>query len=120
MVGRQVRGRSFPDFLLDERVYPRHDWMARHGHDDPHFSYIVRGSFTERIGRTDFVRERGSLIFRPSGTEHSVQVHEAPAGILRVRIKSGWLSKIEGLGAGRHPDRIASETPIAQYAHQCR
>jgi AraC family transcriptional regulator len=86
--------------------------LTRHDHEEPSLNIVIRGGFSERVGRRTVVNRRGTLVVKPAGAHHaneyasvrtlSVLVHvstEASAGLGEIARAFGEVRALESARA---------------------
>ena len=84
------------EIKLDESTYPAGLRMPMHAHEQASFGIVLRGCFSERIGRKT-VRACAPLavVLRPPGESHAVTFHNrAPVRIFRAEISNVYLERV--------------------------
>ena len=81
---------------LDESTYPPGLRMPMHSHEHASFGIVLRGCFTERIGRkTARACAPLAVVLRPPGESHAVTFHNrASVRIFRAEIPTLYLEQV--------------------------
>jgi len=69
-----------------EAAYDRHALLAEHEHVSPFFTYVLRGDYVERVGRSPRECRRGAVIFHQQYEVHSNTVGGQGTASLNVEI----------------------------------
>lgn len=78
--------RQFGTFLVTQNRYPPNAHLRIHAHERAYISFVVRGSYTEYCDRRQIRCAPGTLIFHPSGEEHSDRFQSQEAVLLGIEL----------------------------------
>ena len=89
------------------RRYPASLQLPMHSHTQGRLCFVIRGNFQETIGPRNYERQRGAVLFRPAGLNHSEQFgrNESTCGLLTPTSK--WLELTDEFGFLQQNDRTA-------------
>ena len=79
-----------------EAAYAPHTTLPEHEHDAPFFTYVLRGSFVESLGRESRTCVRGSVVFHAPREAHANLVGEQGTASLNVEIAAGTWEELTG------------------------
>lgn len=96
----ELSRREVGGFTLSECVYPAGLKMPKHDHEPAYFSLVLRGSYTETIGKTELTAKPSSLIAHPSGRSHSVAFHGREVRIFRTDVPPQWMERLREHSVG--------------------
>lgn len=83
------------DLAIAEFSYPKHVFLANHGHDSAAFCCALTGAFEQRYGgRTLSCGARG-VVFRPAGETHSDHFGGVSTHCFVVELPAEWLERSE-------------------------
>jgi AraC family transcriptional regulator len=69
--------------------------LPHHGHANPYFTFLVSGSYRERVGRKEIDHAASAVVFHPPAMEH-VDAYGSGGGlILAVEMEPAWLDAWE-------------------------
>ncbi len=87
---------KFDELILDVFDYSPNIKMSSHTHEPVAFSYVLRGSYDERIGnrRTRNCKEN-TLVFHPANETHAVEFSNCKTTIFRVTFSMRWIERIK-------------------------
>ena len=92
---RLIRARVLDgDRRVAEVYYPAGMRQDRHRHNTASFSFVLSGSYQERVGRQDHSRRASMLIYHPAGETHAV-AFETDVRILSVEFYAPASSSLE-------------------------
>ena len=91
-----LRSRDLAGLTMTECAYPPGLRMAKHSHELPYLSFVLRGTYTETIGRSEFAAKPAVLIAHPPLQAHAVAFHRQEVRIFRTEIKARWLERLSG------------------------
>lgn len=60
--------------------------VPRHRHDSAFVTYVVQGTYVERVGREHRVCERGALVLHPRGEEHEDRFGESASTLVSAEL----------------------------------
>jgi AraC family transcriptional regulator len=95
---RLLRLRKTTDLHISEIFYPAGMSQRRHRHDGASLSFVVTGSYEERVGRASHAREQAMLIVHPTGESHAVDF-ASDVRIISIGFTSPALGAIENRSA---------------------
>lgn len=78
------------DFTLTETLYPARLTLSKHSHGRASFSFVLKGSYTEKYGNKIRQCEPLKVIYLPSGETHSDNFLSVGARALHVEIDLRW------------------------------
>jgi len=90
---RIIRSREAAGFILTETGYTANQKLPKHSHEHANFIIVMRGSFTEELGRKTRWCEPTSVIFRPPEELHADNFHNAGGRCLTIEVTKQWYSK---------------------------
>src|SRR5262245_20380973 len=79
--------RPFGGFLVMQNRYSPHARLQSHAHERAFISFVIRGSYVERCGRRAIRCGPGTLLFHPSGEEHSDRFESQEAVLLGIELE---------------------------------
>jgi AraC family transcriptional regulator len=68
--------------------------LRAHSHELAKFCFVLTGSYTETLGRNEFVRKRGALVYQPPTITHA-ESHNESGRHLMIEIDSPRLNNAE-------------------------
>jgi len=91
-LGQTLRARDLSGFRLTETVYAQGLKLPRHAHELAKYCLVIAGSFSERVGKQEQVREPLSLNFQPADTTHE-EAHVTPGHHFLIEVGASWLER---------------------------
>jgi AraC family transcriptional regulator len=88
---------SLGGIILAKSQHPRSEVIPAHYHVNPHFTYVVEGSYKEAFASQRVECRRGDLLFHPAGFEHQNHFPNEAATCFNVEILPEGLLPGEGL-----------------------
>ena len=107
---RIISSREVAGFVLTETTYSPNQRLSKHCHEHVNFVIVVRGGFTEHVGRTTRRCEPSSVIFRPPGELHADDFHNAGGRCLTIEVAEQWLKSTP------EPEVIIRDPAVVQNA----
>ena len=89
-----IRSREVAGLTLTETSYKPNQRLSRHAHEHANFVIVLRGTFTEYLGRKTRYCVPSHVIFRPSGELHANHFHDADCSCLTIEIAAQWWERI--------------------------
>jgi AraC family transcriptional regulator len=83
---------------LSESLYPANLKQPRHTHSLASFSFVLAGSYLEKYGTHEPIRQSSTVIFHPPLESHAVEYSSEAVRILSVQIDSSRLSNFRDGG----------------------
>lgn len=68
---------SAPTFRLSESQYEERERLRLHAHENAHFCWVLRGSYSEELEGRTVERRPGDLMFYPAGVPHAESHRDA-------------------------------------------
>ncbi len=101
-----VRGttRRIAGLVLAEAVYPGGHRLPEHAHEQPFFTLVLAGSFSEHADGVPRRCRPSSLLFYPEDEPHSEAFGPEGGRSLNIELGSGWLQRMEAFRIPR-PER---------------
>ena len=96
-LGKRLTKIETSGFVLTETKHQPNLSLARHSHKCTNLVCVLRGSFTETIGRHSFECVSQNLLLKPAGESHSNYYHRTGAHCLIIEVqteKMNYLPKI--------------------------
>lgn len=87
------RQQKIADFDFTVSHYQQNLRMAKHTHESPYISLVLRGAYQEKIGKHVSERIANSVIFHTAQEGHAVRFHNDQTQILQIEFSSGWFGK---------------------------
>lgn len=103
--------RRFGAFVVTQNRYSPHVRLQNHAHERAFISFVIRGSYVEFLNRRPIRCAPGTLIFHPSGEEHSDSFESQEAVLLGIELDDSQDSD-QKLFSSRHV-MTGPETRIA-------
>jgi AraC family transcriptional regulator len=97
-VGGVLGSRQVGGLTLAETVYKPGLHVPAHAHDHSLCCLVLRGSFTERLGRRSAVCVTGSLIYHPADEPHAHDFDSAGGRVFNVQFGGQWAQRMAELG----------------------
>ena len=92
------------DVIATVTRYPAGVSLTQHAHATPYLSFVLSGSYVERIGRTALSCQHLTVRFHPAGEEHSNTFGPMGGRCLNLELTPRWRESLERLrGGGREP-----------------
>jgi AraC family transcriptional regulator len=92
--GTALKRRKTRDFILTEYSYTGGVSVPVHYHCWPYFCFVLEGAFNEKSGRQDRTCWPGTLIYHPSGEEHSDNFAASPVRLFNIEIAPSRLHEM--------------------------
>lgn len=86
----RLREATLPGFVLAEASYQPGALLEPHEHEQPCLTFVLEGTFEERIGRRPAMLVRWSLLIKPGGVEHTDLIGPGGARILFIEPAGEW------------------------------
>ena len=96
-LGRCIRSFESEHFILTETVHPPLLKLESHHHERPNISFVLRGSFSERVQRETKECTRSSVLFKNAGETHSDIYGKDGAHCLIVEFRPEWKTATRAL-----------------------
>ena len=98
-------GRPFvtPSFRVLDSVYAPGESIPVHAHERAHLCLVLRGGYTERVGRRTYERRAGSLAGYAAETDHAERHHAAGRHLLIEPRHAGAAAFAPAVEAGPAP-----------------
>jgi AraC family transcriptional regulator len=93
-LGNTVKSCAMTGFRLTEAAYQPGMNLRAHSHELAKFCFVLTGSYTETLGRNQFVRKRGALVYQPPTITHA-ESHNEFGRHLMIEIDSARLNNAE-------------------------
>jgi AraC family transcriptional regulator len=97
-VGGVLGSRQVSGLTLAETVYRAGLHVPAHAHDHGLCCLVLRGSFTERIGRRSAACAAGSLIYHPADEPHAHDFDSSGGRVFNVQFGVPWTARIAEFG----------------------
>jgi AraC family transcriptional regulator len=97
-VGGVLGSRNVSGLTLAETVYSPGLHVPAHAHDHGLCSLVLRGSFTERLGRRTAACGTGSLIYHPADEPHAHDFDAGGGRCFNIQFGSEWAARIASFG----------------------
>jgi AraC family transcriptional regulator len=97
-VGGVLGSRQLGGLILAETVYDAGLHVPAHAHDHGLCCLVLRGSFTERLGRRSTACATGSLIYHPADEPHAHDFDSAGGRVFNVQFGGAWASRMAAFG----------------------
>ncbi len=91
-LGQTLRARDLSGFRLTETVYSPGLRLPKHSHELAKYCFVLAGSFSERVGSREQVRQPLSLTFQPADTTHE-EAHHAAGHHFLIEVAANWLDR---------------------------
>ena len=85
------------NFRFTEKNYSLDTHIPKHSHELAHFCFVLKGTYAEKIGRTDFERSPTALVYYPPDVSHAEEHHTNGRHFL-VEIDTNGLDKVREYG----------------------
>jgi AraC family transcriptional regulator len=95
-LGNRIHTRSIAGFTLTEYRYAAGTRLGRHSHEQAYFSFLLGGSYVERRLSKPVQCQSGTVLYHPSGEDHSDTFGARGAHIFSIEIASEWVKRLEG------------------------
>lgn len=93
-----------PDVIASVTRYPAGTSLRLHAHAAPYLSFVLSGSYVERVGRTTLSCQHLAVRFHPAGEEHSNAFGPMGGRCLNLELTPRWRESLERLPrTGRTP-----------------
>lgn len=102
--GARRETRRVAGLTLAETEYEPGHRLPLHAHDNPFFSLLLRGSFTEKLERGGRTCVPTSLVYYPENEPHSEAFAGQGGRAFNVELAPGWVERLDEEGL-RRPDR---------------
>lgn len=89
-----LRNQVVTGFVLTDTLYAPHLNLPRHAHERACFSFVLKGSFTEKYRNTTRTCPPASIIYLPPGEVHSDYFHSDGARCLHIEITSEVVARL--------------------------
>jgi AraC family transcriptional regulator len=99
-LGRIERDLSLDGVRIVQTLHVADLRLPRHDHEDASFSIVLSGVFAESIGRSQFECARGSVLYKPRGTEHANRYGPRAARTVLVQLSRDLLGEGDLANAG--------------------
>jgi AraC-like DNA-binding protein len=80
--------------------------IGAHSHERPYFSFVLKGGYTECVGRREIDCAPLTARFHPAGEEHSNRFGPSGGALLNVELDADWLESVRELTASTHPPAV--------------
>jgi AraC family transcriptional regulator len=97
-IGGVVGSRQVSGLTLAETVYSPGLHVPAHAHDHGLCCLVLRGSFTERLGRRTTACGTGSLIYHPADEPHAHDFDAGGGRCFNIQFGSDWAGRIASFG----------------------
>jgi AraC family transcriptional regulator len=97
-VGGVLASRQVSGLTLAETVYRSGLHVPAHAHDHALCCLVLRGSFTERLGRRSAACATGSLIYHQADEPHAHDFDRAGGRVFNVQFGGGWALRLAEFG----------------------
>lgn len=97
-VGGVLGSRQVSGLTLAETVYKPGLHVPAHAHDHSLCCLVLRGSFTERLGRRSATCSTGSLIYHPADEPHAHDFDGAGGRVFNVQFGGPWALRMTEFG----------------------
>lgn len=97
-IGGVLGSRQVSGLTLAETVYSPGLHVPAHAHDHGLFCLVLRGSFTERLGRRAVECGTGSLIYHPADEPHAHDFDVVGGRCFNIQFGSEWAARIASFG----------------------
>ena len=91
-LGQTLRVRDLLGFRLTETIYSPGLKLPRHSHELAKYCFVLAGSFSEKVGKREQVRQPLSLNFQPADTTHE-EAHDSPGHHFLIEVESHWIDR---------------------------
>lgn len=107
------------DLRLTERIYVPKRKMASHAHEPLAFSFVLKGSYTEKIGRRlTRTCQSSTLVFHPEDETHAVAFDNVLTRIFRVDVSHSWLERVRDCAISLNEPVAFQDVKISQIAER--
>jgi AraC family transcriptional regulator len=97
-VGGVLGSRQVSGLTLAETVYKPGLHVPAHAHDHGLCCLVLRGSFTERLGRRSTACGTGSLIYHPADEPHAHDFDSVGGRVFNVQFGAQWAQRLTDFG----------------------
>jgi AraC family transcriptional regulator len=104
---------SVAGLTLAEKAFRADTRMPRHEHGPAHFYLVLRGACTDSHHRSSDNCEPSTLMFHPSGVQHSCDYRNSGARTFSIHLGELWLERVrEHAGLPDRSVRATGGTPV--------
>jgi AraC family transcriptional regulator len=79
--------------------YSSHDSIGTHAHERPYLSFVLKGDYSERVGRRQIDCVPLTARFHPAGEEHSNRFGQRGGCLLNIELAAEWSESVARLSA---------------------
>lgn len=97
-IGGVLGSRQVSGLTMAETVYSPGLHVPAHAHDHGLCCLVLRGSFTERLGRRSAACTTGSLIYHPADEPHSHDFDGAGGRCFNIQFGTDWTARMARFG----------------------
>jgi AraC family transcriptional regulator len=90
-------------FIMSEVGYDSGSRLTEHAHENAHFWFVVRGTYTETHGRQAIACKPSTVTFRPAGEAHEDRFDQDDVEVVTLEIPPVWTERLtaESISLGR-------------------
>jgi AraC family transcriptional regulator len=81
-------------FIMSEVAYDSGSSLTEHAHENAHFCFVVRGTYTETHGRQAIACRPSTVTFRPAGEAHEDRFDQHDVEVVTLEILPVWTERL--------------------------
>lgn len=92
--GHVIKSLKVSGFILTETEHGAYARWPIHAHENSHFCYLLRGTYTERYGKKEVLCPPSTLTYLNSGEAHEDLVHDLDCRVFVLEIPPQWIARL--------------------------
>jgi AraC family transcriptional regulator len=81
-------------FIMSEVGYDSGSRLTEHAHENAHFCFVIRGTYTETHGRQEIACRPSTVTFRPAGEAHEDRFDQDDVEVVTLEVPPSWTERL--------------------------
>jgi AraC family transcriptional regulator len=93
-MGKILKSCDTAGFTMNEIAYSAKSKLSEHSHENAHYCFVLRGSYTESHNKQEMFCRPSTLTFRLPGEVHKDKFHNQEVRVFTMEIPLKWIERL--------------------------